>query len=959
MLTRSPKAWAYGLVFSVLCAAVVGMAAEEPEPTISAMEAMVAADPDAVSAEARDAAAEAKDYLKAKKPYDAKARLMRFHKFNAPTPAEYKLLDPIEEDADDALGEHRAKIEAEIAAALEKEYEAGRLISKYRENEKIREQQNQQMSKALADQAAKELYVENNPKRAEELARHALALDPKNQLAERVHTEARARQGKPGAELKKQYVDIVDVRHVLLESYLQEFASTKDKARKLYEEGKFGDSLETWRLAETYVDLLSAHADTQKDAEEVQKGLERAEKAYQEWERKLAATREQEARQKIEAAIADMDRLDAAKTAGELERVYSLIREKNYAEADRILKDIKYREPANQGAQMLDEILAHESHEYEMDEIRWRDEKEMLKTIEKTYERVTPYAELMDYPRKKVWEDIIKKRPGVLYPSKIKEYSEDEIEVIKHLDQKVSLRFDETPLRDVVAFLQEVTPVNFAVVQEDIPPDGGLITLHIDTKLRTALDQICSLAAMDWKVDGPVIKIANPERLKEYELRVYDIRDLLLNIEDKVAKRAQTLTESGDDDDDDDSDDFSSFEFGDDDDSGGGGTGDTSASADLVGRAESLRDVITSTVQPQTWLASGTTGSAPAGEGEEDGGGAWDAGGDAGWDAGGGGGGFDAGAGAAGPQGRAFLRRGNPGDLIIIQTAQVHAEVESLLGELRKAMHIQVNVEARFVEVAADFFEEVGFNFDRIDFHPKTPDDGDNDMGLSGGLPMFADAQDFGLNVNFSIFGGTHIEGLLRLLQSNTETKTLACPILTLMNGQRAFVSVSTTQSYVAKFETEEENFEPDIDQIADTITLDVRPIVSPDRHYVFLELFPIVTTVLGFDRFEWTSSSDSGGGDDDDGGGAVPVTNVIQLPRQLEQRIETTVCVPDRGVLMIGGLTRHEKVEQERGVPILNKIPILKRIFLSEGQSIHRSTLVVLVRPRIIIREEEESRAF
>ena len=74
-----------------------------------------------------------------------------------------------------------------------------------------------------------------------------------------------------------------------------------------------------------------------------------------------------------------------------------------------------------------------------------------------------------------------------------------------------------------------------------------------------------------------------------------------------------------------------------------------------------------------------------------------------------------------------------------------------------------------------------------------------------------------------------------------------------------------------------------------------------------------------------------------------------------MAQTFETTVCVPDRGVLMVGGLTRHQIAEIERGVPILNKIPILKRLFSSEGKSNTRSMLLILVRPQIIIVEEEE----
>jgi type II secretory pathway component GspD/PulD (secretin) len=82
-------------------------------------------------------------------------------------------------------------------------------------------------------------------------------------------------------------------------------------------------------------------------------------------------------------------------------------------------------------------------------------------------------------------------------------------------------------------------------------------------------------------------------------------------------------------------------------------------------------------------------------------------------------------------------------------------------------------------------------------------------------------------------------------------------------------------------------------------------------------------------------------------------------LPKQLSEQLEVTVCVPDRGILMIGGLTSYGKDEVERGVPILNKIPILKRLFMGEAMKINQSTLIILVRPRIILLPEEEGQAF
>jgi type II secretory pathway component GspD/PulD (secretin) len=64
----------------------------------------------------------------------------------------------------------------------------------------------------------------------------------------------------------------------------------------------------------------------------------------------------------------------------------------------------------------------------------------------------------------------------------------------------------------------------------------------------------------------------------------------------------------------------------------------------------------------------------------------------------------------------------------------------------------------------------------------------------------------------------------------------------------------------------------------------------------------------------------------------------------------------------MIGGLGTSSVEKKSKGVPILSKIPIVKRLFSSEVLDRDIGTadnLIILIRPTILIREEEEVRAF
>jgi len=62
-------------------------------------------------------------------------------------------------------------------------------------------------------------------------------------------------------------------------------------------------------------------------------------------------------------------------------------------------------------------------------------------------------------------------------------------------------------------------------------------------------------------------------------------------------------------------------------------------------------------------------------------------------------------------------------------------------------------------------------------------------------------------------------------------------------------------------------------------------------------------------------------------------------------------------GTLMIGGLGSINKDNSTTGIPILSKIPVLKRLFSRDQKSNIKSNLIILLRPTILIKEEQEAK--
>ena len=88
-------------------------------------------------------------------------------------------------------------------------------------------------------------------------------------------------------------------------------------------------------------------------------------------------------------------------------------------------------------------------------------------------------------------------------------------------------------------------------------------------------------------------------------------------------------------------------------------------------------------------------------------------------------------------------------------------------------------------------------------------------------------------------------------------------------------------------------------------------------------------------------------------GGGGLNVT--LQQPSFQFTQIQTTVSVPDGGTVLLGGVKRLKEGRTMAGVPILNKIPYLSRLFKNTGVGRDAESVMLMVTPRIIIQEEEE----
>lgn len=205
------------------------------------------------------------------------------------------------------------------------------------------------------------------------------------------------------------------------------------------------------------------------------------------------------------------------------------------------------------------------------------------------------------------------------------------------------------------------------------------------------------------------------------------------------------------------------------------------------------------------------------------------------------------------------------------------------------------------------------------------------------------------------------VDLLIEATQADKRSVVLTAPRLSLFNGQRAWVLVGTQQAIVTSLVPvvgdNSGAFFPITNTLTDGVVLDVEAVVSADRRYVTLTVITGLRSIISIDTLEFSGAA--GGGGQIGGGQANTFTGSISLPTVEVALINTTTTVPDKGTMLIGGQRLVREVEVETGVPILSKIPFINRFFTNRVTSKDESTLLILIRPEIIIQQENEDLLF
>lgn len=141
------------------------------------------------------------------------------------------------------------------------------------------------------------------------------------------------------------------------------------------------------------------------------------------------------------------------------------------------------------------------------------------------------------YTRTKIQREIrketeeIKRNEEERKMEKIKEEEKElrEEKPINYLDNLVELSFRDTSAIEVLEYLDASTELNFIILDRNNLEYQKEVTLSYKTSLENALNLITEMSGLSWKLDKGLIKIGKPESVNKYEMRIYDVKDLLLH----------------------------------------------------------------------------------------------------------------------------------------------------------------------------------------------------------------------------------------------------------------------------------------------------------------------------------------------------------------------------------------------------------------------------------------------
>lgn len=334
------------------------------------------------------------------------------------------------------------------------------------------------------------------------------------------------------------------------------------------------------------------------------------------------------------------------------------------------------------------------------------------------------------------------------------------------------------------------------------------------------------------------------------------------------------------------------------------------------------------------------------------------------------------------PTGASITYNATISQLIVANTADNLETFERILQQLNVVPN-QVEIEARFVEVDQSDLEELGLQWilnDNYEFATKKNGSGErmqinaNNQGLTQGNRFFGydsgnqavsavstitqaggQAMLGGILSASSVLTNPEVTIVLQALSQHGGTDLLSAPRVTTRSGVNAQIQVVTEIIYPTEFTVTQPSVdsdgnvtmgpisEPGTFETRETgVILNVTPTVGPDGYTIDLVMAPEVCELVEWLQYGSVIEIPS------EFGNQIWTYN-MPMPVFTSRNVTTSIVIWDGQTVVMGGLIREELTTIKDKVPLLGDIPLLGRLFRSEGQYSRKKNLLIFVTARLV----------
>lgn len=246
--------------------------------------------------------------------------------------------------------------------------------------------------------------------------------------------------------------------------------------------------------------------------------------------------------------------------------------------------------------------------------------------------------------------------------------------------------------------------------------------------------------------------------------------------------------------------------------------------------------------------------------------------------------------------------------LIVEDLPDFLTRVERILTELDR-QPVQILIEARILEISLDASDTYGVDWKKL----FSSQDGSGIIGIQG----FASTTAPGLF--FSLFN-SNIEVVLNALSAKGRVQTLSTPKLLALEHEEAEVVIGEEIGYrvtttINQISTESVEF------LETGVIMRVSSYVDRDGR-IMMDIHPEVSS------------------------GTITLDGV---PSKKSTEVTTQLLAEDGQTIFIGGLIRNTASKRREGLPFINDVPVLGKLFGSGEELLIKTETIVLITPRII----------